>query len=30
MISHMGDVNENSNGNFLILDGETFEIKGKY
>lgn len=30
MISHMGDSEENSSGNFLLLDGETFEIKGKW
>jgi len=30
MISHMGDANENSNGNFLLLNGETFEINGKW
>jgi len=30
MISHMGDGHEKSAGNFLLLDGETFAIKGKW
>lgn len=30
MISHMGDESENATGNFVLLDGETFEVKGKW
>jgi selenium-binding protein 1 len=30
MISYMGDETERAAGNFVLLDGENFEIKGKW
>jgi len=30
LISTMGDKNENNKGSFLILDGDTFEVKGTW